>query len=84
MCSGMFTSVVILALRASESAQHVPITYMNGASRTRTGDLLVARHQAGVGGWKTPRTLVEIYQRPDSATMYRVVSEGTTIVEELA
>ena len=42
MCSGMFTSVVILALRTSESAQHVPITYMNGASRTRTGDLLVA------------------------------------------
>ena len=24
---------------------------------------------AAAGGWKSPRTLVEIYQRPDSATM---------------
>ena len=38
---------------------------------------------AAAGGWKSPRTLVELYQRPDSATMYRVVSEGTKLVEEL-
>ena len=38
---------------------------------------------AAAGGWKSPRTLVEIHQRPDSATMYRVVSEGAKIVEEL-
>ena len=38
---------------------------------------------AAAGGWKSPRTLVELYQRPDTATMYRVVSEGTKLVEEL-
>ena len=39
---------------------------------------------AAAGGWKTPRTLVEIYQRPDSETMYRVVSEATKLVGESA
>ena len=38
---------------------------------------------AAAGGWKSPRTLVELYQRPDAATMYKVVSEGTKLVEEL-
>ncbi len=38
---------------------------------------------AAAGGWKSPRTRVELYQRPDTATMYRVVSEGTRLVEQL-
>ena len=33
---------------------------------------------AAAGGWSTPRTLVEIYQQPDSNSMLRVVMEAAS------
>ena len=34
---------------------------------------------AAAGGWKTIRTLVDIYQQPDDDSMLRVVLEGGTV-----
>ena len=39
---------------------------------------------AAAGGWRSPRTLISIYQQPDSETMYRVVSEGMKLTGETA
>ena len=36
---------------------------------------------AAAGGWRSARTLVEIYQRPDADTMLRVILEGGKLRE---
>jgi hypothetical protein len=37
---------------------------------------------AAAGGWKSPRTVEEIYEQGDAASVYRVVTEPTHELRE--